>query len=360
MYVRTKLDTDSRARGTMTSINALLGVELPIIQAPMAGVQDEVLAIAVSKAGGLGSMPCALFNPAQLEAALERFAVLPRPINLNFFCHSMTDPDPAREQRWRQALAPYYREFGIEPPQHTTAGARRPIDEATLDLLEQYRPRIVSFHFGLPAPHVLQRIKAWGATVLASATTLDEGIWLHRDGADIVIAQGVEAGGHRGCFLSEDLAHQPSTSALIASLCKALPIPVIAAGGIGDRSDVQSMLAAGAAAVQAGTAYLLCPEATTTAVHRAALRQSARETVITNLFSGRPARGLVNRLTRELGPLSDLPPEFPWASQALAPLRREAEARGLDDFTPLWSGTRRNSFFEADAASVTRRLAGLD
>lgn len=344
----------------MTSINTLLGVELPIIQAPMAGVQDEALAIAVSEAGGLGSIPCALLNPAQLAAALDRFAVLPRPINLNFFCHSMADPDPAREQRWRRALAPYYREFGIEPPQPTTAGARRPIDEATVDLLEPYRPRIVSFHFGLPAPRLLERIKAWGATVLASATTLDEGVWLETHGADIVIAQGVEAGGHRGCFLSEDLTRQPSTIDLVASLSRALSVPLIAAGGTGGRPDVQSMLAAGAAAVQAGTAYLLCPEATTTAVHRTALRQSARDTAITNLFSGRPARGLVNRLMTELGPLSDLPPEFPWASQALAPLRREAEARGLDDFTPLWSGTRRGGFFEADAARVTRRLAGLD
>lgn len=344
----------------MSSINTLLGVELPIIQAPMAGVQDEALAIAVSEAGGLGSMPCALLNPAQLEAALARFAVRPRPVNLNFFCHSMADPDPAREQRWRQALAPYYREFGVEPPQPTAAGARRPIDEATVELLERYRPHIVSFHFGLPAPQLLQRIKAWGATILASATTLDEGMWLERNGADIVIAQGIEAGGHRGCFLSGDQAHQPSTSALVASLSKALSVPLIAAGGIGDRSDVQSMLATGAAAVQAGTAYLLCPEATTTPVHRAALRESGRDTAITNLFSGRPARGLVNRLMRELGALSNLPPEFPWASQALAPLRREAEARGLDDFTPLWSGTRRDIFFEGDAANVTRRLAGLD
>src|SRR5687768_9862347 len=180
----------------MIPINALLGVELPIIQAPMAGVQDEALAIAVSEAGGLGSMPCALLNPVQLEAALARFAVLTRPVNLNFFCHSMPDPDPVRERRWRRALAPYYREFNIEPPEPTTAGARRPIDEQTVDLLERYRPRIVSFHFGLPGPHLLHRIKAWGATVLASATTLEEGMWLERHGADIVIAQGIEAGGH--------------------------------------------------------------------------------------------------------------------------------------------------------------------
>lgn len=342
----------------MTSINALAGIELPIIQAPMAGMQDEALAIAVSEAGGLGSMPCALLSPAQLEAALARFAVLARPINLNFFCHSMPDPDATREQRWRQALAPYYREFGIEPPEPTLAGARRPIDASTVDLLERYRPRIVSFHFGLPAPHLLRRIKAWGATLLASATTPDEGTWLETHRADIVIAQGIEAGGHRGCFLSEDVTCQPSTSELVGALSRVLSVPVIAAGGIAARRDVESMLAAGAAAVQVGTAYLACPEATTTAVHRAALRQVGRPSAITNLFSGRPARGLVNRLMRELGPLSDLPPPFPWASQALAPLRREAEARGLDDFTPLWAGTRHGGFPDVRAAVVTRRLAG--
>ncbi|KQY52627.1 nitronate monooxygenase [Lysobacter sp. Root494] len=344
----------------MASVSTLPGLELPIIQAPMAGVQDEALAIAVSEAGGLGSMPCALLSPARLETALARFAALPRPINLNFFCHSMTDPDPAREHRWQQALAPYYREFGIQPPAATRAGARRPIDAPTVDLLERYRPRIVSFHFGLPAPPLLQRIKAWGATVLASATTREEGLWLETHGADIVIAQGIEAGGHRGCFLSEDMTRQPSTFELVHTLSKALSVPVIAAGGTGERSDVESMLAAGAAAVQVGTAYLSCPEATTTAVHRAALRQSTRQSAITNLFSGRPARGLMNRLMRELGPLSDLPPEFPWASQALAPLRNEAEARGLDDFTPLWSGTRHDRFFGVSAALVTRRLAGID
>ncbi len=344
----------------MNAIHPLPGVELPVVQAPMAGVQDEALAVAVSEAGGLGSMPCALLDIERLEAALKRFATLPRPINLNFFCHAMAGPDPAQERRWRQALAPYYRECGIEPPPPGTAGARRPIDAATVELLETFRPRIVSFHFGLPAPGLLRRIKAWGALVMASATTLDEGIWLERHGADIVIAQGIEAGGHRGQFLSEDLAGQSSTSALVAKLCGTLAIPVIAAGGIASRADAEAMLAAGAVAVQAGTAYLLCPEAKTPTVHRAALRQAGRESAITNLFSGRPARGLMNRLMRELGPLSELPPAFPWASQALAPLRAHAEARGSDDFSPLWSGTRPGSLAGLDAAAVTRRLAGLD
>ncbi|AXK73425.1 nitronate monooxygenase [Lysobacter sp. TY2-98] len=345
----------------MSRLQDMLGVELPVIQAPMAGVQDETLAIAAANAGALGSMPCALLGSTQLDTALERFATLDAPINLNFFCHAMTAPDPSQEQRWRDALAPYYREFDLDMPSPSTAGARRPIDTATVDQLERYRPRVMSFHFGLPAPELLARIKAWGAVVLASATTLEEGRWLQHHGADAVIAQGIEAGGHRGHFLTSDLALQPSTEVLVQALASHLHVPVIAAGGIAERSDVERMLDAGAAAVQVGTAYLLCPEATTSTVHRAALRDASRETTLTNLFSGRAARGLANRLMRELGPLSNLPPAFPWASQALAPLRAYAEARGRDDFTPLWSGTKRRHTDDArSAARVTRDLAGLD
>jgi nitronate monooxygenase len=344
----------------MNTVTSLLGVDLPVVQAPMAGVQDEALAVAVANAGGLGSMPCAMLDPAQLEAVLSRFASISRPINLNFFCHAPVEPSSEQEQRWRQALEPYYREFGIAPPAPTKAGARRPIDPTTVALLEPFHPRVVSFHFGLPEDDLLQRIKAWGAVVMASATTVDEGRWLERHGADIVIAQGIEAGGHRGQFLSENLAAQPSTLELVYALSKVLAVPIIAAGGIATRSDVDTMLAAGAAAVQAGTAYLLCPEARTSAVHRAALQQAGRDSAITNLFSGRPARGLMNRLMRELGPLSDLPPPFPWASQALAPLRAHAEARGLDDFSPLWAGTKGSIFPGLAAEAVTRRLAGLD
>ena len=344
----------------MNPLRSALGIELPVIQAPMAGVQDAALAIAVAEAGGLGSLPCALLDLVELEDALRRFATLPRPINLNFFCHSMADPDPAQQARWREALAPYYRELGIEVPEPTMAGVRRPIDAPTVDMLERFRPQVVSFHFGLPASPLLRRIKAWGATILASATTPEEGRWLQRNGADLVIAQGTEAGGHRGHFLSADLDLQLPTGELVAALSSMLAVPVIAAGGIGHRSDVEAMLAAGASAVQAGTAYLLCPEATTSAVHRAALVQGQRDTAVTNLFSGRPARGICNRLMRELGPLSTLSPAFPWASQALAPLRAHAESLGRGDFSPLWSGTRPGTFSGQDAAAVTRMLAGLD
>ena len=343
----------------MSATPSLFGVDLPLIQAPMAGVQDEALAIAVAAAGGLGSLPCALLGPPQLEAALHAFAALAQPINLNFFCHAMAEPDPEQERRWRDALAPYFDEYGLAPPPVSMAGARRPIDATTVALLEAYRPRVVSFHFGLPEAALLARIKAWGAIVLSSATTVEEGVWLQRRGVDAIIAQGTDAGGHRGHFLSDDLTLQPTTLDLVRSLAKTLSVPVIATGGVGDRADVQALLAAGASAVQAGTAYLLCPEANTPAVHRAALLRVDREAAITNLFSGRPARGLVNRLMREQGPLSDLAPAFPWASQALAPLRAAAEAEGRDDFSPLWSGARPGAMRGLGAADVTRRLAGL-
>jgi nitronate monooxygenase len=338
-------------------VTSLPGVELPLIQAPMAGVQDEALAIAVSQAGALGSMPCALLTPDKLQAALERFAQLRGRSTSTSSATTWRNPirrkSSGGEARWRRITA-----SSASSRRHLRLpGARRPIDTATVDLLERFRPKVVSFHFGLPAQPLLQRIKAWGAVVLSSATTLEEGRWLEQHGADIVIAQGIDAGGHRGHFLSDDLALQPSTLDLVRALRNTLSLPVIAAGGIGSRADVEALLAAGASAVQAGTAYLLCPEATTSAVHRAALQQQTREAAITNLFSGRPARGLVNRLMRELGPMSDLPPAFPWAAQALAPLRARAESLQRDDFTPLWSGSKPGTFAGLSAADVTRRLA---
>jgi nitronate monooxygenase len=339
------------------------GIGLPVIQAPMAGVQEAELAIAVAEAGGLGSLPCAMLSPAQLADALQRVAArTTRPVNLNFFCHAMPTPDAAREQRWRDALAPYYREAGLAPDAGAPQATRRPIDAEIVSLLEPFRPQVLSFHFGLPAPGLLQRIKGWGARVLASATTVEEGRWLATHGADVVIAQGIEAGGHRGHFLSDDLSLQPTTRELVVALRKAIDLPIVAAGGIGSHADVRVLLDAGASAVQAGTAYLLCPEATTTAVHRSALRDAgpAGETALTNLFSGRPARGLVNRLMRELGPMSALPPAFPLAATALGPLRAHAESHGRGDFSPLWAGTGTDACRAIPAAEMTRMLAGLD
>lgn len=342
------------------TLEQLLATALPIIQAPMAGAQGSAMAIAVSNAGGLGSLPCAMLTPDAMVAEIQAIrAGTDKPFNLNFFCHAEPPPDPARESAWRALLAPYYLEFGLDPAASARGPARAPFSTAIADLVETFRPPVVSFHFGLPAPDLLARVKSWGARVLSSATTVEEALWLEAAGVDAVIAQGFEAGGHRGMFLDDDLATQAGTFALVRQVVQAVRIPVIAAGGIADHPGVAAARALGAAGVQAGSAYLLCPEATISAIHRAALSApSARRSCVTNLFSGRPARGIVNRLIAEHGPINPAAPAFPLASAALAPLRAAAEAQGRGDFSPLWCGQHPPRFLGLDAAAVTRALAG--
>ena len=341
------------------ALTSMLGIELPLIQAPMAGVQGSALAVAVSQAGALGSLPCAMLDAAAIGREAAAFAAATRrPLNLNFFCHAPPAPHTDSEAAWRDALGPWYREFGIDAGSLPAAPARRPFDADTAALVEALRPAVVSFHFGLPAPELLARVKATGARILSSATSVDEARWLEARGADAVIAQGLEAGGHRGHFLDDDLTRQSGTLALLPQMVRALRVPVIAAGGIADARGVAAAMALGAAAVQVGTAYLLCPEATTSAVHRAALTgDGARHTALTNLFTGRPARGIVNRLMRELGPLSAAAPAFPLAAAAIAPLRAAAEARGSGDFSPLWCGQNASGCRAVPAAELTRALA---
>lgn len=337
----------------------LLGTELPLIQAPMAGVQGSALAIAVAKAGALGSLPCAMLAPDAIEREIAAIrAGTDRPFNLNFFCHTPPEPDAAHEARWRERLAPYYAELNIDPAGIAVGPGRQPFSAALCDLLEPLRPPVMSFHFGLPEPQLLARIKGWGARVLASATTVEEGLWLQAQGADAVIAQGLEAGGHRGHFLSDDLSRQIGLFALLPQLVAALDVPVVAAGGIADAAGVAAAMALGAAGVQVGTAYMLCPEASTSALHRAALQsEAARHTALTRLFTGRPARGIVNRVMRELGPMSPDAPAFPLATAAIAPLRAKAEAAGSGDFTPLWSGQNAAGCRPLPAGELTRALA---
>lgn len=345
----------------MTSLQTLLGTPLPIIQAPMAGVQVSALAIAVSKAGGLGSLPGAMLSPQALRDELAAIRAANTPLfNVNFFCHTQPAPDTAREATWRAALEPYYAEYGIDPASIPTGPGRAAFDDATADLLEPFSPPVVSFHFGLPAPALLARVRSWGAKVLASATTVEEARWLEAHGADAVIAQGAEAGGHRGMFLTQDTTTQIGTLALLPQVLRAVRIPVIAAGGIADAAGVRAVLQMGAVAAQVGTAYLLCHEAMTTPLHRRALQsEAAAHTALTNLFTGRPARGILNRLMRELGPLSPLAPAFPMATGALAPLRAKAEAAGRDDFTPLWSGQNATGCKAVAAGVLTRELADV-
>lgn len=323
-----------------TRILDLLGIEHPIIQAPMAGPNDAALAIAVTAAGGLGSLPCALMSPQQVQSEWARMsAASDRPYNLNFFAHQNPAPDAARDAAWRSRLAPYYREFGLDPDMPLTASSRAPFDETLCQLVERLRPPVVSFHFGLPDEALLARVKATGARVLGCATTVAEAVWLAQRGCDAIIAQGAEAGGHRGIFLSDDVSTQPGLFALLPQVVDAVPVPVIAAGGIADARGIVAALALGASAVQIGTAYLYCPEAKLAAPHRAAL-MAARDdqTAMTNVFTGRPARGLMNRVMREVGPLSDQAPAFPTAGGALVPLRAATEGQGSGDFMSLWAG----------------------
>jgi nitronate monooxygenase len=349
------------------ALQRLLGTQWPIIQAPMAGVQGSAMAVAVSNAGGLGSLPCAMLTLDALRAELQAItAQTSQPYNVNFFCHTTPAHDAAKEAEWRAALVPYYAEHGIDAVTIPAGAGRAPFSHEAADVLEAFKPPVVSFHFGLPAADLLARVKAWGAVVLSSATTVAEARWLQAHGADAIIAQGVEAGGHRAIFLPQhltgdwafDLSTQQGTFTLLPQIVAAVQCPVIAAGGIASVAGVRAAMALGAAGVQAGTAYMLCPEASTSAVHRAALQSdAAQHTALTTLFTGRPARGIVNRVMLELGPLHRAAPAFPTATAAIAPLRAAAEKLGLGDFSPLWSGQNTAGCKAVSAADITRELA---
>ena len=338
----------------------LLGIELPILQAPMAGATGSAMAIAVGNAGGLGALPCAMLSSEQLRGEIEAFrAACQGPLNLNFFCHQPPVPDPERDARWKQALQPFYEEVGADFEAPTPVSNRAPFDEQGCKLVEELRPEVVSFHFGLPAPALLQRVKAAGAKVLSSATTVEEATWLEQHGCDAIIAMGYEAGGHRGMFLSNDITSQIGTFALVPQIVDTVSLPVIAAGGVADHRGLLAALALGASAVQIGTAYLFCPEAKVTPAHRRALDSApASDTALTNLFTGRPARGINNRLMRELGPMSALAPRFPLAGGALMPLRAITDPQGNSDFSNLWSGQALRLGRHMGAEELTREIAG--
>ena len=345
----------------MTALQTLLGIELPIIQAPMAGVQGSALAAAVCNAGGLGSLPCAMLTLEGMRKELTALKGLTRaPFNVNFFCHTPPQPNPEREAAWRAVLAPYYQEFGIQSEGLLAGPGRAPFSSEAADILEEFKPAVVSFHFGLPAADLLARVREWDSVILSSATTVQEALWLEAHGVDVIIAQGNEAGGHRGIFLSEDWTTQVGTMALVPQVVAAVKRPVVAAGGIADAKGVAAALELGAAGAQIGTAFLLCPEATTTPIHRAALQsQAARHTALTNLFTGRPARGIMNRFMRELGPINPAVPAFPLATGAITPLRAKAESQGSSDFSPLWSGQNASGCKEVPAGELARQLGAV-
>lgn len=338
-----------------TRILDLLGIELPIIQAPMAGATTAAMVIAAIKGGALGSLPCAMLTLEQVrQEVLSIRQASQGPLNLNFFCHQPPASDAVREAAWKRALEPYYRELGVDFNAPTPVSNRAPFDEAGCALIEELRPEVVSFHFGLPPKPLLDRVKATGAKVLSSATTVAEAIWLEQHGCDAIIAMGYEAGGHRGMFLSDDLNTQVGTLALVPQIADAVSVPVIAAGGIGDGRGLAAALMLGASAAQVGTAYLFTPEAKVSPSHHQALRTAKdSDTALTNLFTGRPARGIVNRVMRELGPINAKAPAFPLAGGALMPLRAKDEA----DFANLWSGQALGLGRDLSSAELTRRLA---
>jgi nitronate monooxygenase len=338
----------------------LVKTEFPIVLAPMAGVMDADLVIAAAQGGALGSLPAAMISAdktrEQVNIIRQRVSA---PVNLNFFCHNTVDADPRREAGWKARLGAYYKEFGLDPAAPINAANRAPFDAAYCAVVEELKPEVVSFHFGLPPADLVKRVKAAGAIVMSSATTVREAIWLEENGADIIIAQGAEAGGHRGMFLTDNIAEQPGTFALVPQVVDAVKVPVIAAGGIMDGRGIAAAFALGAAGVQLGTAYLRCPESKVIAPARVALAQATDETtVITNVMTGRPARGVANRVMREVGPISPDAPAFPHGATALGPLKAAAEKLGKVDFTNLWAGQAVRMGREMPAAELTRALAG--
>ena len=330
----------------------LAGSETPIVQAPMAGAGGVELCVAAIRGGALGSLPCAMLSPDQVRTQVaEVRSQVEGPFALNFFCHRM--PEQVDDSAWRALLQPYYDEFGVEPG---NGGALRlPFDEAMCSVVEELKPRAASFHFGLPEPALLDRVKASGAIVIGNATTVDEARWLEEGGVDSIIAQGFEAGGHTGRFLGSDSAEAMGLFALLPQVVDSVSVPVIAAGGIADGRGIAAAFVLGASAVQLGTAYLHAPEAPISDVHRK--RLVSGHTVFTNLLTGGLARGVRGRLVDELGPISSDAPAYPLASTALASIRTAAEKRGEYGFGPMWAGQSGPLGRPVPATELTRKLA---
>ncbi|MEA3040075.1 MAG: nitronate monooxygenase [Sphingomonadales bacterium] len=330
----------------------LVGAEHPIAQAPMAGAGGVDLCVAAVEGGALGSLPCGMLDPDQVARQVAEVRARAKgPLNLNFFCHEM--PEGVDDRTWRALLAPYYAEFGVQPG--ADGALRRPFDAAMAEAVETLRPGVVSFHFGLPEDRLLARVKASGAVVIGNATTVAEARWLAERGADAIIAQGWEAGGHTGRFLAADPAEAMGLIALLPQVADAVDVPIIAAGGMGDGRGIAAAFLLGASAVQLGTAYLHCPESLVSPAHRSALR--SEPTLLTNLMTGGLARGVAGRLVRELGPVRPEAPTYPLAASALAPIRKAAEQKGEFGFGPMWAGQSGPLGRPEPAAALTRRLA---
>jgi nitronate monooxygenase len=337
----------------------LLKLEIPFIQAPMAGSDSIALARSVSSCGALGSLACALLGPDGVREAVHAIRQeMPRPFNLNFFCHTMKPLEDGATERWKGVLSSHYERLGLDIEAVPESRLRLPFNDEMCAVVEEVRPEVVSFHFGMPAPDLVERLKRRGIRILSSATTVQEAKWLESRGCDAIIAQGIDAGGHRAMFLETNVATQVGLFALLPQVADAVSVPVIAAGGIADARGVVAALALGASGVQMGTAYLFCPEANVSPLYRRTLEQASdNEMVLTNLFSGRPARGILNRYIQESGPMSDAAPAFPYAATLVAPLRAASEKAGSVEYMQMWAGQAAALVKSMPADQFTRRLA---
>lgn len=325
----------------MTALTQRLGIEHPIIQAPMAGTSTAQLAAQVSNAGGLGSIAIAAVDASTGQKMIaETRALTSRPFNVNVFCHQPSTPNAAIEQAWIEHLQPYFAEFAVPAP-----AALKDIyssfcnNNEQLDVLLAERPAVVSFHLGLPPQSRIDALKAAGITLFASATTLEEGLRVQEAGIDVIVAQGIEAGGHRGVFNPEQ-DQAIGTTALVRLLATHTRLPVVAAGGIMDGAGIASVMALGASAAQLGTAFVLCPESAANAGYRSMLSSDrAHTTQVTTVISGRPARGMVNRFMREVGASGHPPvPGFGIGYDAGKQLIAAAAAAGNLEFAAYWAG----------------------
>ncbi|MFP6741105.1 MAG: nitronate monooxygenase [Alphaproteobacteria bacterium] len=333
-----------------TDLLDLLGIDNPIIQAPMAGSTTPSLAAAVSNAGGLGSIGCATIAPEKLgETADELRAATNRPFNLNFFAHEAPVPDAVRDERARQRVAGLYDEAGLgEPPADPGEPAFGTFDEDRLAALLDIKPAVVSFHFGLPEAAMVAALKDIGCRILCTANTVAEARILEGAGVDAVIAQGWEAGGHRGTFQAPYEDDGIGTMALVPQIADAVRVPVIATGGIADGRGIAAAFALGASGVQMGTAFLSCPEANVRERQREALRNASdQDTRMSSAISGRPARGSNNRLMDLMAERCDTVPDFPLMYGYSVPLR----ATGNPDFDVMLYG---------QSAALNRELPAAD
>lgn len=334
----------------------LLDIEHPIIQAPMAGASSPAMAAAAGNAGALGSLGCAMFDPEKTlsETAAVR-AASNRSLNLNFFVHdapvhvsNRNSAAVARLQRW-------YDDLEAGPVAEPKEG-HFPFHEELCEAVLKASPKVASFHFGLPEEHLVQRLKHEGIVILSSATSAAEARWLEERGADAIIAQGYEAGGHNGWFLPRNGADVSGTMALVPRIVDAVKVPVIAAGGISDGRGVAAALMLGAAGVQIGTAFLATPEAVISEAHKTALLSaSGDDTMYSEAFSGRTARTVVNAYAREMATVTDWP-DFPLMNAATGPIRTASAKAGKPDAIALWSGQAVGLMREETTSDVVRRL----